>query len=154
MRPVDFKSSGAMSDSTFLEGKVRRVSLRSFPGAPGSDAPVLKRLLLPQGELAQFYDADEPLRYLAYIALREGTARGNHYHEVKEEGIYLIQGDVELVVEDIGSKARASVPMAAGDLVFIPKRVAHTLRVLQSGHAIEFSEARFDPKDTYRYPLV
>src|SRR5207244_7219783 len=74
----------SMTESTFLSGKVLRRSLPVVQPASGSGAPSLKRLLLPQGELAQFYDGEEPIRYLAYIELRPGVVRGNHYHKVKE----------------------------------------------------------------------
>jgi mannose-6-phosphate isomerase-like protein (cupin superfamily) len=140
--------------STFLSGKVRKHSLPVLTPPTGPDAPVLKRLLLGQGELAQFHDADDPIRYLAYLELREGTVRGNHFHEVKEEFVYLIAGELRLVVEDLASGARDTIPLQAGDLVFVPKRVAHALQVIKSGQAIEYSAARFDGADTYRHPLV
>ena len=141
-------------NSSFLSGKVRKQSLPAFQPPTGPDAPALKRLLLPQGELAQFHDGPDPIHYQAYIELRESTVRGNHYHEVKKEFIYLIQGELLLVVEDIDSKARDSVTLQAGDIAFISTRVAHALKTLRNGHAIEFSEARFDAADTHRYPLV
>lgn len=141
-------------ESAFLSGKVLRKSLPAFQPPTGPDAPSLKRLLLPQGELAQFHDGPEPIHYQAYIELREGTVRGNHYHEVKEEFIYLVQGELLLVVEDIDSKARDSITLQTGDLASISTRVAHALKTLKNGHAIEFSKARFDAADTHRYPLV
>ena len=147
-------ASPTLLESAFLSGKVRKRSLPAFHPPTGPDAPALKRLLLPQGELAQFHAGPESIHYQAYIELRESTVRGNHYHEVKEEFIYLIQGELLLVVEDIDSKARDSVMLQTGDIAFISTRVAHALKSLKNGHAIEFSEARFDAADTHRYPLV
>jgi len=143
-----------MTGIVFLSGQVRKRSLPVFHQPPDSGASQLKRLLLPQGELAQFYDADEPVRYIAFMELRAGGIRGNHYHRVKEEGVYVIQGEAVLLVEDVQSKARDSVPLQAGDLAFIPPGVAHALRTVQPGQAIEFSPARYDAADTYRYALV
>jgi mannose-6-phosphate isomerase-like protein (cupin superfamily) len=143
-----------MNEPSFLSGKVRRFTLPGCEGPAGPGAPPLKRMLLPQGELAQFHDDDEPIHYMAFIELREGTERGNHYHEVKEEFIYLIEGELLLLIEDITSKARETVPLRAGELVFITTNVAHTLRVLKAGRAVEFSRARFDPGDTCRYPIT
>jgi mannose-6-phosphate isomerase-like protein (cupin superfamily) len=142
-----------MSQHSYLAGKVRHESLPLVRGPVGPDATHLKRLLLPQGELAQIYDAAEGIRYLAVIELQEGNTRGNHYHEVKEEFVYVLRGEVLLVAEDIASKARESVRLQAGDLAFIQTRVAHALRVVQPGLAVEFSGARFDGADIYRYPL-
>src|SRR5207244_1538986 len=107
-------------------------------------------LLLPQGELAQFYDAEQGVRYLAFIELRSGSVRGNHYHRVKEEWVYIIAGELALIVEDISTRARESLPLGAGDLVFIPTGIAHALQVQQTGQAIEFSVARFDPLDIHK----
>jgi mannose-6-phosphate isomerase-like protein (cupin superfamily) len=143
-----------MADLTFLSGKVVRQSLPVLQSTKGSSALPLKRLLLPQGELAQFYDADEPVRYLAFIELRDAGVRGNHYHNVKEEFIYVIQGELQLVIEDIGSKAREVIALQAGDLATIQPGVAHALRTVKPGQAIEFSRTRFDPGDIHRYALV
>ena len=113
-----------------------------------------KRLLLPQGELAQFYDGEDGMRYLAAIKLLSGTARGNHYHRQKQEWVYLIAGTILLVVEDVETKARETLTMVTGDLVYISPGVAHTLVVQKEGVAVEFSPVRFDPADTSRYALV
>src|SRR5437868_9329375 len=113
-----------MPESAFLSGKVRKWSLPAFELPLAADAPTVKRLLLPQGELAQFYDANEGVRYMAFIELRAGTIRGNHYHKVKEEWVYMIAGEAALTLEDIHTKARQSVPMQKGDLAVIGTGIA------------------------------
>jgi mannose-6-phosphate isomerase-like protein (cupin superfamily) len=142
-----------MIETRFLAGQVIKRSLPSLQPPIDADAPPLKRLLLPQGELAQFYDADEPMRYFACLELRPGTVRGNHYHSIKEEWFYLAAGELLLVVEAIESKLRETIPLQAGDLAVIHPRVAHAYRVTRAGHAIEFAPRRFDPADTCRHPL-
>jgi len=142
-----------MNESTFLSGKVLKRSLPVVQPPSSAEGPALKRLLLPQGELAQFYDGEEPLHYLAYIELRAGSVRGNHYHTTKQEWIYLVQGEAVLGVEDIETKARETLPLKAGDLAFISSGVAHAIRTVQPGHAIEFSSTRFDAADIHRFPL-
>ncbi len=117
------------------------------------DAPTVKLLKLPQGDLAQFFNGEPAMHYIAAIALRPGSLRGNHYHLAKEEWVYLIRGVVELVVEDIRTKERASVELQAGDLAIIHTGIAHALRPSQDGEAIEFSPAPFDAGDIHRYPL-
>lgn len=136
-------------DQWLLEGKVFIRSLPVLVKRPGDGAPALKRLMLPQGELAQFYDSDLPIRYLAFVELRPGCARGNHFHQVKEEHIYLIAGEMELLVCDLDAGARCTIILRAGDYVAIRPRVAHTLRPLAAGQAIEFSPTRFDPADSF-----
>ena len=142
-----------MTESVFLSGKVLKRALPVVQNPAGAGALVTKRLLLPQGELAQFHNADDPVRYIAFIELREGSVRGNHYHKFKDELIYVIQGEVELVVEDIHSKTRETVLLQAGDLTVIQRDVAHALRPVKPGQAIEFSRVQFNPADTHRYPL-
>jgi mannose-6-phosphate isomerase-like protein (cupin superfamily) len=142
------------SQFSFLSGKVLKQSLPPLSGPPGPAAPALKRLLLPQGELAQLYDSEEGIRYIAAIELRAGGIRGNHYHKVKEELLYMIEGELLLVVEDPESHARASIPLRRGDLAFIRTGIAHALQPAGPGRAIEFSAARFDPSDIYKFPLI
>jgi uncharacterized RmlC-like cupin family protein len=141
-----------MSESQILGGKVLKRTLSVVQ--PGEEAPVLKRLALPQGELAQFYDGDEGIHYIAFIELREGTPRGNHYHKIKKEWIYLLRGELTVIAEDLDSKERATVTMSAGDLVQIHPGIAHALKIVKAGDAVEFSTARFDASDIYRYALI
>jgi hypothetical protein len=145
----------ALVETRYVSGKVRKLSLPLIEGAPAPESPLLKRLLLPQGELAQLHDDDDhPIHYIAFIELRAGTVRGNHYHLVKEEFIYVFRGLATLHVGAIDSGERASFPMAAGDLAFIPTRIAHALCVEESGQGVEFSSTRFNNADTHRHVLT
>ncbi|HOC54531.1 MAG TPA: cupin domain-containing protein [Verrucomicrobiota bacterium] len=143
-----------MAEVEYLAGKVVRWSLPVISGRPGPDAPALKRLLLAQGELAQVHDSDEAIRYLAVIELRAGCVRGNHYHKVKRERVYVLQGGLSVVVEDIETGARASVALQAGDLLLIQTGIAHALQTVEAGQAIEFAQSRFDPADIFPFPLL
>ena len=143
-----------MAECIYLAGKVTRLSLPVFEDARAGEALTLKRLLLPQGELAQFYDDDEPIRYLAFLELRAGGVRANHYHKIKRELIYLIAGELLLIVEDIGSRERVSLTLRPGDLAAIQPGIAHALQTTVPGQAIEFSRTRFERADIHRFPLV
>ena len=143
-----------MVEIALLGGKVTKRALPLVQPPSTADSPTLKRLMLPQGELAQFYDGEEGIRYIAQIELQAGSVRGNHYHKVKHEWVYMMSGEVTLIVEDLESKARETALLVPGDLAFIQTGVAHALQVIKSGQAIEFSTARFDPADIYRHKLV
>jgi len=143
-----------MNSSTLLDGKVQIQSLPVIQGTPPADSPRLKRLFLPQGELAQFYSGEQGIRYIAFAELRPDCVRGNHYHNVKEEFVYLLSGESLLVVDDIECKTRASTTLKAGDLVFIRTRIAHAFRPVCAGQAIEFSSAAFNAADVHRFPLI
>jgi quercetin dioxygenase-like cupin family protein len=140
--------------SVFLRGKVRVFSLPVIKGPPRGTAPRLKRLKLPQGELAQVHDGEPGIQYVALIVFRPRKTRGNHFHKFKVEYVYVIRGQVKLVVEEVTSKARATVKLRQGDQVVISTGVAHALRPLTAGQALEFSPAPFDQADSYAYPLV
>src|SRR5262245_33775434 len=60
-----------MNEPAFLSGKVLKQTLPVFNGPTGPEAPPLKRLALPQGELTSIHNADEPIHYIAFIELRE-----------------------------------------------------------------------------------
>jgi len=143
-----------ISETSLLGGKVTKRTLPLVQPSSTPDSRTLKRLPLPQGELAQFYDGDDGIRYIAQIELQAGSIRGNHFHKVKQEWVYMMSGEVTLVVENLESKERESTLLTAGDLVFIQTGVVHALQVTKSGQAIEFSTSRFDPADIYRYKLV
>ncbi len=140
--------------TTFLEGKVFKVTLPIIPAPPDPQAPRLKRLALPQGELAQFYDGEEGIHYLAALELRAGIVRGNHYHRVKNEWLYVLNGEILLAVQDLGTQLRSTFPLGTGEVAFIPTDVAHAFRTVQPGQALEFSATRFDPEDTHRFHLL
>jgi len=140
--------------TSLLNGKILKQSLSVIRGRPAPDAPRLKRLLLGQGELSHFWDGEEPIHYIAFVELREGAVRGNHYHLVKHERFYVISGEVSLVVEERASGARESVLLQAGDLAEISTGVAHAFRTVVPGQAVEFSNARFDAGDVYAFPLI
>ena len=143
-----------MIPAPMLENKVRKWTLPVFNGTPSSEPATLKRLLLPQGELAQIYDADEGIRYIAFTQLVPERVRGNHYHKVKEEFVYILQGKALLVIEDLQTNLRESTLLETGNLDFIPTGIAHALRPTEPGQAIEFSSARFDVADVHRFVLI
>ena len=140
-----------MTESKYLAGKVVRCSLPVITGRPGPEAPALKRLLLPQGELAQIHDSDEGIRYLAVLETRAGSVRGDHYHKTKVEQVYVTQGKLLVLVQDIQTNERASVPLETGDMLLIQTGVAHTLQTIEPGQAIEFSHTRFNAADTFPF---
>jgi len=143
-----------MDELRLLSGKVSKRSLPLVKPPFGPEAPDLKRLMLPQGELAQFFNGEQPIQYIAFIELQPGSPRGNHYHKVKAEWVYLIRGTMRLLLQDVETNACESTVLQAGDLTFIQTGVAHALEPLEPGQAIEFSSARFDAADIYRFQVV
>jgi quercetin dioxygenase-like cupin family protein len=141
-----------MSEGVLLRGRVKIWRLPEVQA--GVNEAGLKRLMLPQGELAQFYDDEEGVRYIASIELKAGTVRGNHYHKIKREYVYVLAGKLRLVVQELGKGRQEEMELEGGSLVFIEPGIVHALDVKESGVAVEFSVNRFDSGDTYREKLV
>jgi quercetin dioxygenase-like cupin family protein len=141
-----------MVEQELLKGKVRVWNLPQVQ--PGPNELLQKRVMLPQGELAQFYDGEEGMRYIASIELKQGTVRGNHYHKIKREYVYILSGRVSFVSLDLETDAREEIELAGGSLAFIEPGIVHALDVKENGLAVEFSPNRFDASDTYREKLV
>ncbi len=141
------------NSESYLGGKVRKMSLPqvSLPVPAGS--PPLKRLMLAQGELAQFYDAEEGIRYLAWIELEPGQVRGNHYHRQKREYIYVLAGETDLLARSLNGQESATLRLRPGDLALVAPEVAHALRPAASGSAVEFSPERFDSQDIFKHAV-
>jgi quercetin dioxygenase-like cupin family protein len=143
-----------MNETRFLDGKVKKRALPVIVPPFGAEVPVIKRLLLPQGELAQFFDGEPPMRYLATIELRPGTIRGNHFHREKEEWLYVISGALVLTVQDGPAGKKETFKLSAGELAVVPAGIAHVLQPKEPGFAIEFSPRAFDPADTFKTTVV
>jgi hypothetical protein len=143
-----------MRDLNLLSGGLIKRSLPVLSPGPGVPLPSLKRLVLSQGELAQFHDGDPGIRYIASLEMLSGSVRGNHYHRIKEEHFYLMRGGVELIAEGVESKERVSILLEAGDLAVLRIGVAHAYCVREPGVAIEFSPTPFDSQDVYPHPLA
>jgi quercetin dioxygenase-like cupin family protein len=143
-----------MADDVHFSGKLRRLRLPVFTHPTGPDAPTLKRLLLPQGELSQIHDDEQEIRYIAFIEMKSGGVRGNHFHREKREYLYVISGSAELLAENLADRAQVTLSLGAGDLAVIETNVGHALRTVEAGTAIEFSPSRFDRTDIYPYPLI
>src|SRR6516164_4733245 len=131
----------SLDEKSIFGGKVTKKALPVYYSSPPSGTTGPKRLILPQGELANIYDSDEGLRYAALIEMKVGAVRGNHVHRVKEELVYVLSGRLELVVQEIPGGERVTLELGPGDLVFISTGIAHALKPLEAGTAIEFSKA-------------
>jgi len=143
-----------MKVDSILNSRLTRSRLPCLQPPTGPDAPPVRRLMLPQGELAQIHADNQGMHYMAVMELLEGTVRGNHVHEHKLEHVYLVQGQVEMVVQNGEAGPRESMLIDPGDLVVIQPGVAHALRVVRAGWGVEFSPQRFDPADSRRVVLI
>ncbi len=112
------------------------------------------RIMMPTGELTQIVNG-KSFKFLAYIEFDNDTSvvRGNHYHLVKEEHLYLIRGRLQAVYKDIDTEEMEELVLEAGDLIVIKPRCAHVYFPLEYSQSVEFSPSEFDANDTYRYVI-
>ncbi|MFO1458840.1 MAG: cupin domain-containing protein [Verrucomicrobiota bacterium] len=138
----------------FFGGKVQRIRLPALPPSESPRVSAPKRITLPTGELAQLTGGETDFRYIACLELREGTLRGNHRHERKQESLYLMSGAASVHALNPETGERAIVDLQPGDLIRIAPGIAHALVVHASGMAVEFAPEPFDPMDTQPFPVV
>jgi mannose-6-phosphate isomerase-like protein (cupin superfamily) len=136
-----------------LNGKVR-VHPLLVTDQPAGRAETQARLLSPGGELVVLADGVSAIRHLAYVELRAGKARGNHYHKLRHESLYVIAGELEVHLHDVATGERVAAEMKAGDFAQIGPYVVHTFVPRTPGHAIEFAPEVFDANDVYRQVIV
>lgn len=143
-----------MSSTSYWGGRVVHEVVPTYaPGTAPSD-PSRRRLMLPQGELALLHNSEDPICYLAWIELKPGVLRGNHYHRVKREHLYLIQGTARVCLLDLETQERLELQINAGDLILIEPGIAHVIESQESSHAVEYSPVPMDIGDTYRHVVV
>ena len=143
-----------MNAVVYFGGRLRKRSLPVFNGSPPPEAAAPKRLLLAQGELANFYDHPEGIRYLAFLELRAGAIRGNHFHRKKLEHLYLISGRLLLAAKENADGELISLQLEAGDLATIEPGICHAFEPGEAGQAIEFSPGMFDSADIYKVRVL
>lgn len=144
----------AQDSVPFLGGRVFRIRLPALPPSESSTVSAPKRIALATGDLSQLTTGDIDYRYIACLDLREGTLRGNHRHERKQESLYLMSGSATVHALDPESGERAVVDLQPGDLIRVAPGIAHALVVHASGMAVEFAPEPFDPADTKPFPVV
>ncbi len=111
------------------------------------------RILTPAGEIAQIVSGNS-FNFLAYIEFENSKApRGNHYHTVKEEFLYVIKGRLRAIYKDIDSGETEEVILETGDLINLKPQCAHVYFALEYTQTLEFSNFPYDPTDTQRYVL-
>jgi len=88
------------------------------------------------------------------VELRPGTLRGNHFHRRKAETVYLVSGEMNVLVKDPENATRETIPLKAGDVLTIPAGIAHVMQPTAAGYAVEISPTRFEPEDTEKHHLL
>jgi dTDP-4-dehydrorhamnose 3,5-epimerase-like enzyme len=142
-----------MTEQNMLESKV---IIESLPIGGPDEAE--RRIHSDKGEMAQIVNREnESFRQIVYWDIdspRTGVDRGHHYHRKKTDRMYVISGEVELLLEDPHNGEKLTARLKAGDRVFIAPGVAHAVRSLTRAQVLEYAPDPYDPADTYPYRLT
>jgi hypothetical protein len=134
----------------------KKVTIEQFP--IGGNSNLERRIFSEKGEMAQILNrTDEAFRQLVYWELdstKSDQERGHHRHERRIERIYVLTGELELLLKDIDSSDSKKVIIKAGNRATIRPRIAHAYRSLMYSQVLEYSPEPYDPTDTYPYKVV
>ena len=78
-----------------------------------------------------------------------GASFSDHYHVVKEETWFVLDGEFELWHYDLTNADRLVTKLGPGDVAHIPPSTPHQLTALRAGTIIEISTTH-DETDSYR----
>jgi mannose-6-phosphate isomerase-like protein (cupin superfamily) len=79
-----------------------------------------------------------------YMETSAGQVRGNHYHKDTRELFYIIEGEIDVVVQ-FPEQAESKVTLHAGDFIEIEPMENHTFYCRTDTKWINFLSKRFDP---------
>jgi len=134
----------------------KKVVIEQLP--MGGNNSLERRIFSEKGEMPQILNrTDEAFRQLVYWELDSTNSdqeRGHHCHERRIERIYVLTGELELLLKDIDSSDSKKVIIKAGNRVTIGPRVAHAYRSLMYSQVLEYSPEPYDPIDTYPHKVV
>ena len=83
------------------------------------------------------------------LKFNKGAVFSDHYHIVKDEAWYVIEGSFELRHYNLANADRISTTLRVGDVVRITPATPHQLIALEQGTIIEVSTTH-DEADSYR----
>ena len=111
--------------------------------------------------VSKTYD-DEPFNCIhSYlVSIEPMKTRAGHYHKKKEEWFCVTSGKIELILENIDTKARKRLILDSNlknyEIIYIPSSIAHLLKNpsdKERANLVVFSKNPEDPDDTIRYEL-
>lgn len=79
-----------------------------------------------RGIIKTFYPESDNIAEWNYIVTNKGNTRGFHYHKEFDEYIMMIQGEGVYVVTGVDG-TQESIPVGAGECLYLPANVPHTL---------------------------
>lgn len=112
---------------------------------------IISRNRNEKGEITRISINDQ-INYIAHLDYKVGNAiRGNHYHLIKKEFLYLCKGKIKGFFKDINNDTLYEELIEEGTLVQINPRCIHAFEAIENGYAIEYSPNSFNETCTDSY---
>jgi quercetin dioxygenase-like cupin family protein len=112
-------------------------------------APVCLKIIRNEKGNAVYLNSTESVKTVALLEFAPGgAARGNHYHHIKHESIYILSGRLTLFYWLPEGSEIKQVTVEAGDLVTITPQLAHAYKALEHSIAFEVGIGEYDLSDT------
>jgi mannose-6-phosphate isomerase len=100
----------------------------------------IRRVPKPWGYELIFAKTDRYVGKILHIA--KGESLSLQYHEMKEETLYVVAGELKLTVEYDGD--RRELPLRAGEAFHIPPRLIHRMEAVVDTDVAEVSTPELD----------
>ncbi|MBU1016864.1 WxcM-like domain-containing protein [Patescibacteria group bacterium] len=89
----------------------------------------------------------------------KNVVRGNHYHKNWHEWFGVVDGVLEVTLEDVKTKKRKQFIINGCDnkyqRIYVASNTAHTFRSLSNyASLLNYSDKEWSPEDTFRYDLI
>ena len=73
--------------------------------------------------------------------------RGGHYHKHTRELFYILSGEIEIIIEELGSGEKEQFTAKPGDIFVIEPMHVHTFRSLSDASWLNMLNPALDPDD-------
>lgn len=83
------------------------------------------------------------------LKFNAGASFSDHFHILKDEAWYVLEGELELSHYDLSTAERKTITLKKGDVVHVPPHQPHQLRALVASTVIEVSTTHRED-DSYR----
>lgn len=85
-----------------------------------------------RGGITSVLSGDNPnIKSILLITSKAGSVRSNHYHKKDMHYCYIISGKAEWLEKPVAGGAVESQILEAGDMVFTPPMIMHTVKFLE-----------------------
>ena len=111
----------------------------------------------PRGAITNLFEGR--IEHIALITSKKGSVRGNHYHKLDHQYIYLVSGAFESYSCDVSNpKKKLVLQVKPGDIVNTPPLTAHAQKFTQDSVFLALTTRQREQgkyeEDTVAFPVI